>query len=96
LQLVFIRLGRSGSPGFTLCSFVCVFNSLAFQEGETPLSFQGCYSYNFDYNRRRELLETLQMAALNAPDPLHLRQGVERWKQRFDKEDLCHPATVAE
>jgi hypothetical protein len=33
LQLPFIRLGRSGSPGFTLCSFVFVFNNLAFKRG---------------------------------------------------------------
>ena len=36
---------------------------------------KGCYSYNFDYNCRRELSEALQMAALSAPDPLHLQQG---------------------
>src|ERR1035437_522150 len=40
LQLPFIRLGRGGSPGFTLCSFVFVFNNLAFKRGEALCLFE--------------------------------------------------------
>jgi hypothetical protein len=36
------------------------------------------------------------MAGFSVGDPLHLRQGVGGWTRRFDKEDLCHSATVAE
>jgi hypothetical protein len=50
-----------------------------------PVESRGCYVYSFDYNRRRELLEGLQMAALNVRDPLLLRLVValRNWPDGF-------------